>query len=105
MLSKNRYIKDPQAKFGSYVPVGSGTSADVAWSRASTWPTWAEVPEPAGASDQKSDLGASIYPFKLSFPQIYVNFCDSVVYPSVHPTTATNKIHSQPLSKSVGLIK
>ena len=82
MLSKNGYIWIAKAKFGSDVPVGSGTSADVAWSRASTWPTWAEVPEPAGASDQKSDLGASIYPFKLSFPQIYVNFCDSVVYPN-----------------------
>ena len=41
------------------------------------------MPEPTGASDQKLGLGASIYPLKLSFPQIYVHFCDIVVSPSV----------------------
>ena len=53
------------------VCVGSGTSADVAWSRASTWPMWAEVPEPTGASDQNSDWGVSMYLIELRFMQVY----------------------------------
>ena len=74
MLSKNGYIWIAKAKFGSDVPVGSGTSADVAWSRASTWPTWAEVPEPAGASDPRMALAIHMYPFLLSNSEIYSDF-------------------------------
>ena len=83
MLNNNGYIWIAKAICGSDAPVGSGTPAHVAYCRAGTWATWAEVPEPAGASDQDSDLGASIYPFKLSFPHIYMNFRVLVVFPSV----------------------
>ena len=82
-LSSIRYIETPQSEFWSDTPVGSGTSADVAWSRASTWPMWAEVPGPGGTSDQKLGYGASMYPFKLRFSQIYKIFRDLVVYPNM----------------------
>ena len=39
-------------------PPGPGTTAHVAYSRASTCPTWAELPEPTGVTDQKSIMGA-----------------------------------------------
>ena len=82
MLSKNGYIWIAKAIRGSDAPAGSGTSAHVGHVLARLQAMSAEVPEPAGASDQKSDLGATIYPFKLSYPQIYMNFCDLVVYPN-----------------------
>ena len=40
-------------------PPGPGTTAHVAYSRASTCPTWAELPEPTGVTDQKSNMGTS----------------------------------------------
>ena len=71
-------------KFGSDAPVGSSTSAHVAYSQAGTWATWAEVPEPAGATDQKSKMGVSIYPYKLSFLQIYKKIRNIVASPSIY---------------------
>ena len=64
-------------------PPGPGTTAHVAYSRASTCPTWAELPEPTGVTDQKSNMGASMYHIQLSFSQIYKDFRDIVVYPNL----------------------
>ena len=78
------YIEAPILDFWSVTPVGSGTSAHVAYSRASTCPTWAELLEPTGVTYQKSNMGASMYLIQLSFSQIYKKFCDIVVYPNGH---------------------
>jgi len=49
-------------------------------------PTSPQVPalllEPTGVTDQKSNMGVSMYPIQLSFSQIYKNFRDIVVYPT-----------------------
>ena len=58
-------------KFGSDAPVGSGTSAHVAYSQAGTWAMWAEVLGPGGTSDQNSNRGIQMYLFLLSNSEIY----------------------------------
>ena len=56
----------------------------VAYSLAGTWATWAEVLEPVGATDQKSKMGMLIYPYKLSFLQIYKKFRDILASPNTY---------------------
>ena len=68
------YIEAPILDFWSVAPVGSGTSVHVAYSRAGTWATWAELPGPGGTSDPQMVLAIHMYLFLLRNFQIYSNF-------------------------------
>ena len=52
------------------------------------------MPEPEGATDQKSKIELSIYPYKLSFLQIYKKFRDIVASPNVELYETERKMKS-----------
>ena len=56
------YIEAPILDFWSVTPVGSGTTAHVVYSRASTWAKWAELPGPGWTSDPRMVLAIHMYP-------------------------------------------
>ena len=66
--------KNPNPNFGSNAPVDSSNSAHIAHVPTWLWATWAEVPEPAGASDPRMALAIHMYPFLLSNSEIYNHF-------------------------------